>query len=317
MRLFSSVFNKKAVNKGITALSFTSEGISLAIAEFTNDQKTLLTHCEFIHTNKKKDTLKTLVKKYNLQDYDCYLVLAADDYRMITIEAPAVPDNELSDAVRWKISELVDFNIEEATVQYYPLPESGRANSENKLEVIATPKSNIQPLVDLCLLNELQLKVIDIEETCLRNLASKLPENENGIAVLHLHKSTGQILIEKQGGIYLSRKLALGYDRLGVTNSFMSDGQIELEQSSLALDIQRSFDYMESYYNFPPFSELAIIPIPENTQGILDFLNINHGITSRIMDLSTFIDGDSFLKDETQSYCASVIGATLRHELEA
>lgn len=313
VHLFQKIFRKNFSSEGIAAISFTSEGIALAVSLHPNElnPKPKLIHCEFIYTNNRLNTLKQLTESHNLKNYDCHLVLASDHYRLITIAPPAVTEAEMSEAVRWKISDLVEFHIEDAIIDHYPLPISQRANSENKMEVVATAKSTIQPLVDLCTSCELQLKVIDIQETSIKNLATLLPEN-NGIAILHLQKTTGQIIIEQKGLIHLSRKLAMGFERLGLTDAFLSEGQIELEQNNLALDIQRSYDYIESYYSHPPISELVVIPVVKNTQNILDFLNSKHGITSRVMDISTMIDSDILLNDSTQSLCAPVIGATLR-----
>ena len=317
VQLFQKIFKKKPASKGVIALSITSEGIALALAQYTANQKTTLTHCEFISTNNKQQTLLDLTKEYKLKKYDCHLVLAADDYRLITIATPAVTDSEIPDAIRWKISDLIDFHIDDAVIDYYPLPSSKRANSEKQLEVIATPLSTVQPLVDLCKTCGLQIEVIDIHETSVRNLATLLPENDNGIAILHLQQNTGRIIIEKKGVIHLSRKLAEGFSRLGLTDNIsLTEEQISLEQSNLALEIQRSFDYVESYYGIHSISGLAVIPIAENTQQIINFLN-NHGITSRIMDLSTIIDGDVLLDDATQSLCASVIGSTLRNTVKS
>jgi len=317
VHLFQKIFKKKPADRGIVALSFNSEGIALAIAQYTADQKIALTHCEFISTNNKQTALRELTKEYKLKKYACHLVLAADDYRLITIETPAVTDSEIPDAIRWKISDLIDFHIDDAVIDYYPLPSSNRANSKKQLEVIATPLSAVQPLVDLCKTSGLQIQVIDIHETSVRNLATLIPENDQGIAVLHLQQNTGRIIIEQKGVIYLSRKLAVGYSRLGLTDKIsLTEEQISLEQSNLALEIQRSFDYVESYYGIHSISGLAVIPVAENTQQIINFLN-NHGITSRIMDLSTIIDGNVLLDDATQSLCASVIGTTLRHTVKS
>ncbi len=316
MHLFKKLFGKKSVSKGVVALSFTSDGIALAISQYTDGQKLTLNHCEFIQTNNKQTILKQLVEEHYLEAFDCYLVLASDDYRLITIEAPAVAADELAEAIRWKIGDLIEFSVDDAVIEHYPLPESKRANSDKMLEIIATPKATIQPLIDLCLNCGLQLNVIDIQETSLRNLAALLPENEQGIAVLHLQKTTGRIIIERQGAIYLSRKLAMGFERLGVADNSLSEEQIVLEQNGLALEIQRSLDYVESYYGLPPISGLAVIPLSENTQGVLDFLNSSHGIRSRIMDLSAIIESDILLDDGTQSLCASVIGATLRKQMD-
>jgi len=313
---FNKLLGKKRTSKGIVALCFTSEGIALAISEYTVDQKTKLTHCEFVHTNKKLSVLKNITEKYHLTEYDCHLVLSSEDYRLISIEKPIVKDNELNEAILWKISDLLEFPVDDAITDYYALPISERANSNPMLEVIASQTQTIQALVDLCLHCNLQLQIIDIQETTLRNLATLLPENEQGIAVLHLHKKSGQVTIERQSSIYLNRKLAIGFDRLGFADSFLSNEQISMEQNGLALEIQRSLDYVESYYGIPPILGLAVIPLPQDTQDLLNVLNNNHGITARIMDLSAIIDSDILLDDATQSLCASVIGATLRNSLE-
>lgn len=315
--MFRKLFGKEVKNKGITAISFTPDGIAIAISHYDRNQKPSLIHCEFIHTKNKQTALKELTEKHQLEQYDCHLVLASDDYRLITIETPAVAENELSEAIRWKISDLIEFQVEDAVIDYYPLPESHRANSKKTLEVIASPISTIQPLVDLCNSCGLQLNVIDIQETTLRNLATLLPENEQGIAILHQQKSIGRLLIERQGSVYLSRKLTIGFDRLGLTDNFLSDEQISMEQNGLILEIQRSFDYVESVYNLPANFGLAVIPLTENTQALLNILNENYGITARIMDLTAIIDGDILLDDSSQSLCAPVIGATLRNSIES
>ncbi len=312
VQLFQKLLGKKVSSRGITALSFTSEGIALAISQYSEEYKPILIHCEFIYTNNKQLVLKELSKKHQLEQYDCYLVLASDDYRLITIEAPAVTDDELSQAIQWKISDLVEFQIEDTVIDYYPLPLSERANSDKMLEIIASPKSAIQPLVDSCIHCGLQLKVIDIQETCLRNLASLIPENNRGVAILHLLKTSGRIILVQQSSIYLNRKLAMGSDRLGLADDLSNVEQELIEQNGLALEIQRSFDYVESYYGLPPISGLVVLPLIEHTQEILSILNKSHGITARVMDLSTIVDSDILLDDKTQSLCAPVIGATLR-----
>lgn len=316
MNFFNKLLGKKTASKGVIALSFTSEGIALAVTEFTSQQHPLLTHCEFIATHNKLADLKLLTEKYQLDKYDCHMVLSTDDYRLISIEKPNVEEQELADAVLWKVSDLLEYPVDDAITDFYALPLSDRANSNTMLEVVATPKSTLQPLIDLCTQCNLQIQVIDIQETSLRNLATLLPENDRGVAVLHLQNTTGRVTIEKQGSIYLNRKLAIGFDRLGLTDSFLSDEQIAMEQNGLALEVQRSLDYVESYYGLPPISGLAVIPLSQNTQVLLNILNDNHGITARIMDLSTIINSNILLDDTTQSLCAPVIGATLRNSIE-
>lgn len=317
MHQLKSFFGKKTSSLGVVALSFSADGIAIALSHYDAEKNLSLSHCEFINSSKKQAALEELSEKYNLKQFDCYLVLASDDYWLISLEAPQVSDDEMLDAVRWKISEMVDFPVEGALLDYYDMPASTRANSAKMIEVVATPQSVVQPLVDLCLSCQLNLKIITTQEIALKNLASLLPENDRGVAVLHLQKSTGQIIIQQQDTLYLNRKIASGYKRLGLDDIALTDEQIGFEQSGLALEIQRSIDYVESTFELHTSSDIAVLPLPKNTQGLLNFLNNNYGITARVMDLSTIIEGDfSFFSDLTQSLCAPVIGATLAKNIE-
>lgn len=321
MQLLKKLFGKKSETKGIVGISYLPHGIAVAVVNHTNNSKPRLSHCEFIPTQNKNEhsgLLRELATRLGLDQYDCHLVLTGNTYRRVNIEAPTVPDNEMSEAIRWKIIDLIDFSIDKAVVDYYFLPASMRANSSKMLEVVVSPDELINELATKSLQAGLQLKVIDIQETVLRNLAVLLPENKRGVAVLYLQESSGAILIQKDGVIYLSRNIDIGYRDLGLNSHESSDGsQSRNEQNNLALEIQRSLDYVESFYGIPPISGLAVIPLVENTQDLLTVFNSNHGITARIMDLSAIVDCDILLDDATQSQCSPVIGATLRYAVEA
>jgi MSHA biogenesis protein MshI len=321
VNLLQRFFGKKTACKGIVGISFLQKGIAIAVSKFIDNQNPKLINCEFIPTKNSQDEqhiLDALVEKLGLGEYDCYLALTSDKYRRINIEAPIVSEHEISEAIRWKISDLIEFPIEKAIIDFYPVPPTQRANGSKMLEVIASPDDQIKVQVDKCIKAGLKLKVIDIQETLLRNLAVLLPENNRGVAILHLLESSGTILIEKNATIFLSRQFDIGYKKLGLDRQNSVNNDLEsLEQNNLALEIQRSLDYVESYYGIPPISGLAIIPLAKYTQNLLDILNKNHGITARIMDLSAIVDSDILLDDVTQSYCSPVIGATLRNFVAA
>ncbi len=265
-----------------------------------------LLYCDFINAAQPQweTQLQALFKTHQLDNYDCHVLLTSEQYHNFSIEAPQVNTDEINQAIGWRIAELLDYPVEQATIEHYPLPTSNRANSLAMLEAISSNSAQLQPLLQLCHVTGLQLKVVDIQETALRNLAILLPENEQGVAVLHLQQHSGRLIIEKQGALYLSRKLDFGYSQ-------MLDSNL-LEQNDLALEIQRSFDYVENYFDIPPISSLAVIVTPNHTQDIINFLMINHGITARIMDISAIVDCDMILSDTLQNNCAPVIGAGLR-----
>ncbi len=320
MQLLKNLFKKKTVCKGIVSISFLQGGIALALSNYMDNNKLTMIHCEFIDVKKSEDqqnTLTQLAGQHGLADYDCHLVLAGDAYRRVNVEAPAVDEDEIIEAIRWKINEHIDFPADKAILDYYPAPLAVRANSTKMLEVIASPIERITGLVDMCTKAGLQLKVIDIQETTLRNLAAQLPENGRGVALLYILEYSGTLLIEKDATIYVSRKFEIGHKKLDLDNPYALDSPTANVHNNLALEIQRSLDYVESYFGIPPISALAVIPLAENTHNLLDSLNSNLGITARMIDLSAIIDCDIVINGLTQSLCAPVIGATLRYAIES
>lgn len=320
MQLLKKLFRKKAVCKGIIGISFLRNGIAVVVSKFSEHTQLTIIHCEFLDDEKPDDQqnrLSELAVQHNLAEYDCHLVLTGDNYRRVNIEAPSVAEDEIIEAIRWKISDLIDFPVDQAVIDYYPAPMAVRANSGKMLEVIVSPLDIIKAQVEKCTKAGLQLKVIDIQETTLRNLAVQLPENERGIALLYLLELSGTLLIQKEATIYVFRKFEIGYKKMDLDEPYSSDSPSANVHNNLALEIQRSLNYVESYYGIPPISTLAVIPLAENTHNLLDSLSRNLGIAAHMIDLSILIDCDILVDGRTQSLCAPAIGATLRYVTEA
>jgi MSHA biogenesis protein MshI len=320
VQLLRKFFRKKTVCRGIVSISFLQNGFAVALSNSSKNNKLTLVHCEFVDVGKfedQQDVLSKFAIQHNLAEYDCHLVLTADNYRRVNVETPAVAENEIIEAIRWKINDLIDFPVDKAVIDYYPAPMAVRANSSKMLEVIASPIDIIKEQIEKCVKSGLQLKVIDIQETSLRNLAVYTPENERGSALLYLQEHFGTLLIQKQATIYVFRKFEIGYKRLGLDEPYSLDSPTANAHNNLALEIQRSLDYVESYYGIPPVSALAVIPLPENIHNLLDSLSSNLGIAVRMIDLSDLIDCDILVNGQSQSLCAPVIGATLRYAVES
>ena len=318
MQLLKKLLGQNTLSRGIVAISFVQQGIAIAIAKYADEDQLRLCHCEFIAAENQQTQLPKLIETYSLNEFDCHLLLTTNQYRTINIEKPAVETQEMKEAVRWKINDLIDFPADQAGIDFFALPAAKQSGATGMLCVIASPLEPLKQLLQQCLKTNLNVKVIDIQETTLRNLSTLLPENDRGIALLHLQQDSGMIIIEKDGVIYLSRKLDSGFQQLELADNFENlDSQSSTHLHNLALEIQRSLDYVESYYGLPPISGVAIIPMARNTQKLLDFLNSNQGITARIMDISATMDMDILLDDETQSLCSPAIGATLRYAVES
>lgn len=325
VQLLEKFLRKKYVREGIVGISFLDNGIAIAVSRFSKDNKRILVHCEFIDGKKEEylqGRLSELVVQHNLAGYDCHLVLNPDNYRRVDIEAPDVDEKEMNEAIRRKVHDFFDFPVDKAIVYYYQSSMYGRRHAHmsyvKTLNVIASPIDTLTKLIEKCTRVGLQLNVIDIQETSIRNLAVHMPENESGVVLLHMQAFSSTLLIQKEGTIYVFRTLDFGYENLGLSEPFADDNSPSAHaHNRLALEIQRSLSYVESYYGIPPISIVAVIPLPENTHNLLDGLTRNLGsdIAFQVLDMSAFIDCRMLPDNQTQSFCAPVIGATLFYEI--
>ncbi len=318
MRLLKKLLKKSADSPGIVAISLLDDGFAIAEMRYSEQNRPNLRYCEFVATGEEQllSKLENLVINRHFDDYDCHILLTSEQYRSMTIEMPQLSGDELKQAVRWRIADSLDYPVEQAIIDVYPLPQSNRANSTPMMEAVACEERTVSRLVRLCEQAGLHVKVVDIQETALRNLATLLRENEQGVALLHLQKDSGRIVIQKQGELYLSRKIGIGYRHLTENPAFSGSDDQFGEHHSLALEIQRSFDFVENVFDIPPIMGLAVILMPAETQDVVNSLSIHHGITARAMDLSAVVHCDSLLDDTAQNICAPVIGASLRRTLE-
>lgn len=310
------IFRKTSKSDKIVAISFSADGIAVAISKRLQDKSLSLIDAEFIVSSGaqvQQQALDDFVTSNELGGCICHLVLADNDYRRINIEAPNVATNEMIGAIRWKINEHLDFPVDTAVIDYYPATGTGRDYDDNRLEVIACQQKIIQAYTENCTRTGLKIKVIDIQETCLRNLAVLLPENAKGVSLVHLQETSGVVLIQKEAIIYVCRKFDLGYKKLELHAPFIKDVAPEAAHTNLVLEIQRSLDYAQSFYELLPVSAISIIPFGDYSLDLVNTLNNNYGFNADIVNLSTLVGSEIELDFRTQSLCATVIGASLRN----
>jgi MSHA biogenesis protein MshI len=107
---------------------------------------------------------------------------------------------------------------------------------------------------------------IDIPELCLRNLSALLPQDHKGVAMLALNERFAQLVITRQGVMYLTRRIdtaRFGHD---------SRNGMAIDAAALALEIQRSLDYYESHYDQTPIGDLVIAPANSRAQALANEL---------------------------------------------
>lgn len=198
-----------------------------------------------------REILKRQSVDVGLENTVCNLVLAPELYTLSLIERPAVPDEEINEAVRWRIQENVDFPVDEATVDTFDLPESA-VRDHPMVFVAAMRKEFLKVLLDKVYEADIEVDSVNITELALRNIVHGLfPEPDQGVALLRLTAAGGMINVSRGEELFLSRRVS------GVPGDF--DAALwEDYRERLLLQVQRSIDYYESAMSQPPCNGLIV-----------------------------------------------------------
>lgn len=196
-------------------------------------------------------TLSDQSRHLGLGRESCNLVLAPELYSLTLIERPAVPDEELRDAVRWRLQDTLDYPPEQAVVDAFPLPQS--ASRERAMVFVAAIRRDaLARIVERTHLAGLQIASVDISELALRNLSQWLyPEPDWSVALLRLTAASGIINVARGEELFLSRRIS------GMPADLSESAWSEFDDR-LLLQVQRSIDYYESAMGQPPCKALIV-----------------------------------------------------------
>lgn len=198
--------------------------------------------------------LARLVTDQGWQGASATLVLSLDQYQVFQMERPAgVADNELADALTWKLKDLLDFPPAEAVADVFAFPEDAARGQRNLVNVAAARMPRLAGLVERMTSAGLTPDRVEIAELALRTVTGKASGTDRSSALVHLSEAYGHLVICRGGQLYLSR-------RLDVSTADLRDvSRQENAVQTLALEIQRSLDYYESQLGQVPPATVYLV----------------------------------------------------------
>ncbi len=297
----------------ITAgLTLSSEGVALAIMSHSNKHPNLV-HAEFYPstTAGQAAVLAQLNKQYQLDKHPCNIVLHPDEYQLLQVESPDVPQQEQGSAIRWKIKDLIDFHIDDAVIDLITVP-GEHASADRAVQVIACRQSVIQRYVDLLHAENCALATIDIAELAARNLLQQQTEKNEATALLNLWDDYARISLYFNDDLYLSRSSSIGLNTLAhiFENENIDDASLVV-LDSLALELQRTFDYYESHSRQTAIQQLFVQSNQPFSTKLAELIQQRTGITTQEINIDNLVSNDA---NTSQSQCLSAIGGALRAE---
>ena len=262
------------------------------------------------------DGARDLAKRLRLERYRCETLMSAGEYRLLAVEAPNVPPAELKSAVRWSVQGLIDFHIDDATVDVLDIPpEPGSSGAFHAMYAVVTRNEFVKSQIDRFHEAAIPLSVIDIAETAQRNIGALCEEaGGSGVALLYAAETYCLLTINFKAELYLSRRIELGLDQV----FRHEEGAREEVLNRILLEIQRTLDVFERQYHFIAVGKLVVAPEPKDS-GLPEYLAKNLDISVVPLDFGTILDfADGLDPDRSAQWkLFHLIGASLRQESKA
>ncbi|MDQ2075218.1 MSHA biogenesis protein MshI [Marinimicrobium sp. ABcell2] len=302
-----SLFRASSKQREVVGVQFSADGIAFAHV-FPNGPVPQVRHCEFIPLSDQaspEEALQARVDRLGLRGRTCNLVLGREDYTLLLVEAPAVPANELRQALSWKVRDLIDFPVAEAVVDAFLLPEDKSRGSKRMAYVAVARRATITRLVNQANESDLKLASIDIPELALRNLVVNCCETDRGAALVKLVPGGGSLQIVRGDDLFLARQFALPYE-----GGLLED----LPADALVLELQRSLDYFERQMRQPPPAQVYLAGENVSADKLTDEIQSALPADLTLLSLAPGLDIDAQIPAHSLSLCLDALGAGLRTE---
>ncbi len=293
-------------------VAITAREIAVSVVRRRTGAQPLLVQCAH-HRSPSSSTqsfLPSVIQRRHLTRASLSAVLGTDDYHLVQVERPDVQAAELREAVRWRLQDAIDFPVEEATIDIFEMPDTPRRSGTKMLFVVAARTAAVRGVGDALTQHARGFDVIDIPELCLRNLSELLPQDEKGVALMMLREQTAQLVVTRQGVLYLARRIDLG-SRTAVN---LEDTGLagDIDTGSIALELQRSLDYYESHFDQTPIGDLVIAPDTERARTIAEALRGETGLRVNTLDCREVLEIADGVSAPSDWLSLTTIGAALR-----
>jgi len=305
-------FRKAKRTDGWLTLSFQGDGVAAAFVRRSGAAQPVVEFCSTFPGPVEPETLARIGKELHAGTFKCSTLLGGRDYQLLSVEAPNVPPEELKTAIRWRLKDMLDFHVDDATVDVLDIPaEANAPGRAHNMFAVAARNSIIKQKQELFVDAGIGVSVIDIPEMAQRNISALMEPEGRGLAMLSFGEDGGLLTVSYKGELYLSR-------RVDVSLAQLAEEDFERKTATfdrITLELQRSLDHFDRQYNYVSVAKLMLAPSP--AEGLADYLAGNLYTPVERFDLGGYLDLSAVPElaapEEQQRYFL-LLGAALRQE---
>jgi MSHA biogenesis protein MshI len=258
-------------------------------------------------------SLQKVTREFDAQHFRCITLLRPSEYQILLVEAPAVKREELKAAIRWRIKDMIDYSVDQATLDMLDLPlPAGAETRPHQMYAVASRSETIRTTIERFAKAGMSLAVIDIPDTAQRNVVALFESERRGVMALSFDDHGGLMTVNFLGELYLSR-------RLDLTGTQLIDSSGE-ERARLLdrvlVETQRSLDHCERSFPFFSLGRVLLGPMPEDV-GLAAHLAAHLYLPVDALDMGQVmrLPGSTAAWDaEDRAHWLKLIGSGLRVE---
>jgi len=261
-------------------------------------------------------SLERVAREFGVKRFRCTTLLKPQEYQILLVEAPAVKPDELKAAVRWRIKDMLDYHVDDATIDVLDVPVPASAGQRaHYMYTVAARNDAVRATIERFSTAGMPLAVIDIPDTAQRNVAARLETDDRGVVAVTFDAHGGLITVNHAGELYLSRRLDLTAEQLGGGDDDLRARLLD----RVLVETQRSLDHCERTYPF--FTLGRVVVGPAAGDGLLrEHLAANLYLPVEALDLGRVVRLPAAADDWTptqQGKWLKLLGAGLRVEKKA
>lgn len=264
---------------------------------------------------KIQNIISNYIQNNNLIQIRAAYVLSNQQYVISLIELPSVADvnNSKEKAILLGIKDYLNYPLDDAILDSFEIPVNRSSDNIKLAYSIAMRAKLSQDIGKLLSKCNIQLKYIDINELCIRNILSLYPEvKEVGCLVLKIFANNNSILLVKNKDVYICRNTTLDINQLDNFDPIADNipEKIAIANNLLA-ELQRSLDYANNMFRELNFNTICVLPSGCNLEKTIAWLKEQSGLPVYNLDLHKII-GFSDIPLKEQANWLLAIGAALR-----
>ena len=264
---------------GIFAFSMDAETLAYAHGEYRPGAKSSISAYGTEKISDERQGLAKFAHQMHLARYKCAALLRPGDYQIFTVDALELPKEELKGAMRWKIKDLIDYPVTEATVDTLDIPPPEGQNARTHMMFAVAAKSElIKTTMRRCEESRVPLSVIDIPETAQRNIAALYETEERALGLMYFADEWGLLTVNFRGELYLARRFDAGLRQI------LAEASREAALERVTVEIQRTLDHFERQFRTIPVTKILLAPGPD-VGTVAELIKTRLGMETQQIDL--------------------------------